>query len=459
MAHRTVKSSYAELTERLNKFPQGAPPSEHLERILALIFSEDEARLAARLPIAPFKLAAAARAWKTTPAEAEKILDDMAAKALIVDASMNGKRLYFLPPPIAGFFEFSMMHGGRGEETHSALAELFKQYIHQEDEFMLDLFGVGETKFGRMLVREPSLDGDNHLHVLDHERATMVIEEATDIAVGTCYCRHQKEHLGEACDAPLEMCMALNSAAGVIVRHGLGRRLETSEALDLLAEAQERGLVQFAENVRRRVNFVCNCCSCCCEPLAAARRFAHLDPIHTTRFLPVVDESLCNACGRCAEKCPVDSMTIGDGRAERRRSGRRRFDGRRIAGERRAGERRRGARDPRRAGERHALVDGSTCLGCGLCVGVCARGALSLIERRARIVTPLDSAHRCVLQAIERGKLQNLVFSEQARASHRAMAAIFGVLLKLPPAKQVLASEQVRSTYFEAFLSRKQMWP
>ena len=465
MAHRTIKSSYAELTERLNKFPQGAPPSAYLERILALIFSEEEARLASRLPIAPFKPPRPPREpGRPAAAEAERTLDEMAARALIVDASMDGKRLYFLPPPIAGFFEFSMMHGGRGGANHDALAELFEQYIHEEDDFMLDLFGVGETKLGRILVREPSLDGDRHLHVLDHERATAVIDDAYDLAVGTCYCRHQKEHLGEACDAPLEMCMALNSAAGVIVRNGLGRRLETAEALELLARAQDEGLVQFAENVRTRVNFICNCCSCCCEPLGAARRFAHLDPIHTTRFLPVVDEALCNACGKCAAACPVASLTVSDKPVDRRRSSRRAptpiaagttADAAATVGGGAAPIER--ARQP--AARRRAFVDETTCLGCGLCVGVCARGALSLCERRERIVTPLDSAHRCVLQAIERGKLQNLVFSEQARASHRAMAAILGVLLKLPPAKQALASDQVKSRYFEAFLSRKQMWP
>lgn len=430
MAHRTIRSSYDDLTERLNRFPQGAPASELLERILALIFSEDEARLAAKLPIAPFRAPAAARAWKTSRTEAERILDELAARALIVDATKNGERLYFLPPPIAGFFEFAMMRTGN-DPKQKALAELFHQYMTVEDDFVRELFGVGETKLGRVLVHEPSLSEENHLHVLDYERATAVVDDAYDLAVGICYCRHTRHHLGSACEAPLEMCMALNSAAGVIVRNGLGRRIETAEALELLHEARERGLVQFAENVRRRVNFICNCCSCCCEPLNAARRFAHLDPVHTTGFLPLLDELRCNGCGSCAEGCPVDSMTMtdeqsgnGDGPAPKR-----------------------------------ALVDESTCLGCGLCVRACARGALGLQRRAERVITPLDSAHRCVLQAIERGKLQNLIFSEQARTSHRAMAAILGVVFRLPPAKQILASEQVQSRYFEALLSRKQLWP
>ena len=55
--------------------------------------------------------------------------------------------------------------------------------------------------------------------------------------------------------------------------------------------------------------------------------------------------------------------------------------------------------------------------------------------------------------AIERGKLQDLIFDNQALASHRAMAAILGVILKLPPLKQVMASRQMKSRYLENLLS------
>ncbi len=56
--------------------------------------------------------------------------------------------------------------------------------------------------------------------------------------------------------------------------------------------------------------------------------------------------------------------------------------------------------------------------------------------------------------AIERGKLQNLIFDNQAFFSHRAMAAILGVILQLPPVKQAMASRQVKSRYLETLIKR-----
>ena len=48
MAHKTIKTSYDHLINRLNKFPQGVTPSELLYKILKMLFDEKEAELVAR---------------------------------------------------------------------------------------------------------------------------------------------------------------------------------------------------------------------------------------------------------------------------------------------------------------------------------------------------------------------------------------------------------------------------
>ena len=73
--------------------------------------------------------------------------------------------------------------------------------------------------------------------------------------------------------------------------------------------------------------------------------------------------------------------------------------------------------------------------------------------RQKRVITPLDSTHRCVVMAIERGKFQNLIFDNHVLWSHRALAAVLGVVLKLPGIKQTMALEQVKSRYLEYLIT------
>lgn len=422
MAHHTIKKGYTHLAERINKFPLGAPPSKVLFSILELLLSEKEASLIALLPIKPFNAKKASKVWKLNLTETKKILDQLAGRGILVDMEQNGDSNYVLPPPMAGFFEFSLMRV-RKDIDQKILSELFYQYMNVEEDFIKDLFGAGQTKLGRTFVHEPILTSDNALHVLDYERASEVIETATDMAVGTCYCRHKMYHMGKACDAPMDICMTFNSSGASLIKHKIARRVDKKEGLDLLQEAYDHNLVQFGENVRESVNFICNCCGCCCEAMIAARKLAIMHPVHTTNFIPEVNETTCNGCGKCVDICPVEAMTLVS------------------------------ANDPHKPKRKKALLNEETCLGCGLCVKSCSKNSLHLKSRKQRVITPLNGTHKAVVMAIERGKLQNLIFDNQVLWSHRALAAVLGVILKLPPLKQVLATKQVKSRYLELLIS------
>lgn len=423
MSHTTLKSGYTELVDRLNRFPQGAPPSDTLHRILQILFSEREAELVALLPIKPFTAKKAAEIWKMNLAEAQKVLDALASRAILVDIEANGKTTYTLPPPMAGFFEFSMMRL-RGDVDQKVLGELFYQYLNVEEEFIRQLFVRGETQLGRVFVQEPVLPLDNGLHVLDYERASEVIRTASVRGIGVCYCRHKMSHVDRNCDAPMDICMTFNASAESLTRHGYARPVDVSEGLDLLQQAYERNLVQFGENVREGVNFICNCCGCCCEAMIAARKFGILSPVHTSNFMPIVDESVCNGCGKCVTACPVEAMTLVS------------------------------TNDPHHPKLKKAKLNEDTCLGCGVCVRTCSRDGLSLKARPERVITPLNSVHRTVVMAVERGDLQNLIFDNRVLWNHRALAAVLGVILRLPPIKQAMASQQMKSRYLEYLVQK-----
>jgi ferredoxin len=105
------------------------------------------------------------------------------------------------------------------------------------------------------------------------------------------------------------------------------------------------------------------------------------------------------------------------------------------------------AGDPHKPKRKKARLIEDLCLGCGVCVRACSHASIKLRARKERLITPVTTAHRAVLMAIERGQLQNLIFDNRAQWNHRAMAAILGVILKLPPVKQVMASRQMKSRY------------
>ncbi len=422
MAHHTIKSGYSQLIDRLNRFPQGAPPSKLLNQILKMLFSEKAAELVSLLPIKPFTVEKASRIWKMDMASAQNALNELAGRAILVDIERNGKSVYTLPPPMAGFFEFSLMRV-RDDIDQKVLSELFYQYLNVEEDFIRELFTRGETQLGRVFVHEPVWSNENALHVLDYERATEVIKTASHIAIGTCYCRHKMYHMDKACDAPMEVCMTFNTSAASLIKHGHARRVDEVEGMELLHQAYENNLVQFGENVREKVNFICNCCGCCCEAMIAARRFAILNPVHTTNFIPEIEGESCNGCGKCVNVCPVEAMSL-------------------IS-----------ANDPHRPKMKLARLEEDLCLGCGLCVRSCPKDSIHLEARPQRVITPLNGTHRAVIMAIERGKLQHLIFDNRVLLSHRALAAVLGVILKLPPLKQALASQQVKSRYLEALIN------
>ncbi len=404
MGHQTSKS-YHNLQKRLDAFPQGAPSSPSLLRIFEVLFTEQEAELISTLPLTnQFTVDVASGIWKKTEDETKEILEGLAAKGIFLYQEEG--EYYFLAPPMAGFFEFSLMRTD-GKFDRKLLSELYYQYINVEEDFMKHIFGLSPT-IARSFVQEDQLDGKTESIILDYERASHIIDTATCITVGTCYCRHKMEHMGKACENPQDVCLTLNHTAKSLAKFGIAREISQKEAHHVLDRCVELGLVQIGDNVQEMVNWICNCCACCCEGLLAYRELGYAGNRFRNSFQSVIVHDECTACGICEERCPVDAITI-------------RSDN----------------------GSAFASVDGAQCIGCGVCCRFCPSECIHMERIRTEFV-PKDSLERILLNAISTNRLGNLLFPEQNGWKSRFLRNTFRGVFGLTPAKYLLANRRVQ---------------
>ncbi len=273
---------------------------------------------------------------------------------------------------------------------------------------------AGPTFIARPLVSEAAPQEDVTTQILDFERASHLITESDAWSEGTCYCRHVQEHRGHTCSHPSRFCLGLGESARTMIRNGLASAITRERALEILAEARRRGLVQMTDNIRNQPGFICNCCKCCCEMLAGLRTLRHSRSVVTSGFVALIEPEKCTRCGRCAKVCPVQAISPTPSRS--------------------------------------FSVDPALCIGCGVCTSACGKQAMKMRRTERRPYLPETLAEKIVVQALERGKLQNLVFDDPDKLTHRALGWTLHALWKLSPTQKLLASEQLKSGFVRLLL-------
>ena len=412
MAHITSRS-FDRLQKRLDQPPQGAPSSQTLSKILGVLFTTEEADLVSVLPINFFTVEEAAKLFKKSSNETEVILNTLADKGILFDFTTGQTQAYFLVPTMAGFFEFSLMRlDGRFDKK--VLSELYYQYVNTEEDFIRRIFSL-EPSILRTLVYENTIEKEDRAVVLDYERASHIIDTATCITVGICYCRHKMGHLGKACNNPQEVCLTFNKSAESFAKHGIARQISQRQTHEILQQCMELGLVQIGDNVQESVNWICNCCSCCCEALTAYRKLGYNARI-TTNFVSEQGQEACTGCGDCVERCPVYAITLHKDNN----------------------------------GSDYACVDAARCIGCGICVRFCPSGSRIMARRKETAFVPKDTFERFILSAISTGRLQNVLFDDYTLWTHDLLRRFLGIFLSLEPAKRLLTQRQIRSRFLKA---------
>jgi len=336
---------YRKLARRLDAIPNGFPATESgVElRLLAKIFEPQEAALASVMKLTLETAdAIAARADGDADA-AQRTLKRMVRKGQIRVKRKDKQLAFALMPFAVGLYEEQL------PRMDEELARLFEQYMQ-------------ETKGGNITQAEPALHRvvpveeaiPFDIEIYPYERAVQMVENAKSWGVRDCICRVQQKLVGKGCDHPVENCLMFAPIKSVFDHGQVSKPISKEEALRILQEAAEAGLVHCPGNYRDDVHYICNCCSCCCGILRGVAEFGVPTAIARSSFHATVDETECIGCEECVERCQFDALSAPEGVCQ---------------------------------------VEYARCVGCGACIVACPSDALRL-ERRPEDETPQPPADK-----------------------------------------------------------------
>lgn len=328
-----MSNVYERLAKRLDELPHGYPSTESgVEiKILKKIFSPEDAEMALNIrPIPEPADAIAVRLGKPLD-EMQAILDTMVVKGQIGSIGAAGLQTYALFPFVVGIWEFQM------NRLDKELAELFHEYY--------PYLGAALGKFAPSVTRVVPIQAQikAEQQVLPHEDVVQMFGQSKSFQLMDCICRKEQALLGKPCKHNSEVCMGFSRHEGAFDKYPLGKIISKEEALDVLAKAEEEGLVHLTYNLQGDSFFLCNCCSCCCLALKAVKDFNFPHMLAKSHYVASIDHETCAACGTCAnERCPMVAIYEDNGGYK---------------------------------------VQPQRCIGCGVCANTCPTESITLVHR------------------------------------------------------------------------------
>jgi NAD-dependent dihydropyrimidine dehydrogenase PreA subunit len=312
--------------------------SKWIPEILKSMINDQEAALLVGLPGSAEQMAEkSGRPVKDVAAD----LEDLFHKGLAFKKEKGGVLNYRGPMHLAQFHDASILW----PEAPESFYMLWQKYMDEEWPKLAPLITkLMPRPFTRVIPVGKTLDAGK-AQVLAPDDVRKIIEGTSRVAVTKCTCRLTMKR----CDAPVEVCLQIGKGADYTVERGSGREITKAEALDIIRQAEDAGLVHVTMNKSDLGHFICNCCGCCCQSftLLISDSLPLCDP---SRFKPKVDAELCSACGDCEERCWFGAIALGD--------------------------------------DDVAVADDDLCLGCGQCAFACPEGAITMVEAREASFIP-----------------------------------------------------------------------
>jgi len=350
---------YKQLAERLDQLPQGYPATDSgVElKILQKIFTSEDAEMALKLKCLPETADAIADRLGEAVEDTRTTLDKMAEKGQIESETHKGQQVYMLAPFVVGIYEYQVYRLDR------ELVELFEEYFP----VLSKSLGGYEPAIARTIPINTNLKQDSQIQ--PYENLTQMLESAKSFNVIDCVCRKERAIMGKPCDHSLEVCLNFSQEKGVydyFLRGG--RIISKAEAFKVIAQAEAEGLIHNVfYNTKEGHGTVCNCCSCCCEVIRAAKEYGAIHTLAKSNYLALIDSDECTACGVCAdERCQMDAISVEDDIYQ---------------------------------------VMNTLCIGCGVCTISCPADAIKLIPRpeAEQDIPPDDFVDWSIKRAENRG--------------------------------------------------------
>ena len=313
---------------------------------------------------------------KMSEDEIRQMLDTLMEKGVIIGStSSKGVEVFTLMPIFPGLFEFQLMRGESGEKQKK-FVDLFEKLLdqlskstQQNYDAIVDQIRRIDAKPARVVPIEEKVEipveknieiGESTEPkdiVLMPQQVSRIIDGEELIAVTHCYCRHEKDLMGDPCKKTdeRENCLVFGKVAKHSIAHGFAREITKEQAKLILKESEESGLVHkvfhTSMNLSKNIEGLCSCCDCCCGIFQLYYRGAM--PLNThTFYLSRVDEDECIGCESCIDTCPMQAIEMDD---------------------------------------EIARIIEEKCIGCGVCVHACPQEAINLerVGPRSVFVPPV----------------------------------------------------------------------
>ncbi|MFH1139565.1 MAG: 4Fe-4S binding protein [Pseudomonadota bacterium] len=289
-----MEAQYLELAKRI-----GLGGSKIIPELFKMVSDLDEADLLLALPGSAPEMA---EKFGRPLEEMEKKLQHLFHKGLVFPSAKKVPVIYRACRDLVQFHDATILW----PEAPRSFLDRWQDYMEQEwPDAAKAISQMLPRPFTRVIPVGVAVSATTH--ILAFEDIKEIIEKSRSLAVTKCTCRL----IAHKCDKPLEACLQVNNAADYSISRGTGRSLTKKEAMDLLRETEEAGLIHVVVNKQDVDHFICNCCACCCQTFPILIKYG-ISVVEPSRFAAQVDPDLCTACETCLGRCFFGAITIND---------------------------------------------------------------------------------------------------------------------------------------------------